>query len=141
MMLKVRYPWGITTKSVTGITLAIKRYPWQQQVLRVKYPWGLLLRAGKTGKHAGTQKRHVSGSAGGQGGRFAKKQIAKDLPGPVQDTMKAFQVMRKMIRLERARKGDGKDVHHKNHNTADNRTSNLSVTSRKFNRSRNRRRP
>lgn len=33
------------------------------------------------------------------------------------------------------RKGDGKDVHHKNRNTSNNSRSNLSITSKKSNRS------
>lgn len=43
----------------------------------------------------------------------------------------------KMIKAGRARKGDGKDVHHKDHNTANQSRSNLSVTGRAYNRSRN----
>lgn len=43
---------------------------------------------------------------------------------------------RKMEREGRVRKGDGKDVDHKNRNTADNRLSNLRVMSKSANRSR-----
>lgn len=43
---------------------------------------------------------------------------------------------RKMEAAGRVRKGDGKDVDHKNHNTRDNRPSNLRVMSRSRNRSR-----
>jgi len=40
----------------------------------------------------------------------------------------------KMAKAGKVRKGDGKDVHHKSRNTADNSNSNLSVTSRRSNR-------
>ena len=42
---------------------------------------------------------------------------------------------RKMVKAGRARKGDGKDVDHKNRNTADNRPKNLRVISKRKNRS------
>lgn len=42
---------------------------------------------------------------------------------------------RKMIAAGKARKGDGKDVAHKNNNTADNSSSNLSMQSKAQNRS------
>ena len=42
---------------------------------------------------------------------------------------------RKMIVLGRAKKGDGKDVDHKNRNAMDNRASNLRVVSQSTNRS------
>jgi hypothetical protein len=42
---------------------------------------------------------------------------------------------RAMIRAGKARKGDGKDVAHKNGNPNDNRKSNLTVQSKKKNRS------
>tara|TARA_B100000902_G_scaffold373354_1_gene401213 strand:+ start:282 stop:587 length:306 start_codon:yes stop_codon:yes gene_type:complete len=41
----------------------------------------------------------------------------------------------KMVKAGRARKGDGKDVDHKNRNTADNRSKNLRVVSKRKNRS------
>jgi hypothetical protein len=41
---------------------------------------------------------------------------------------------RKLVKSGAVRKGDGKDVNHRNRNTADNRRSNLSVTSQKQNR-------
>ena len=40
-----------------------------------------------------------------------------------------------MVKAGRARKGDGKDVDHKNRNTADNRSKNLRVVSKSKNRS------
>jgi hypothetical protein len=40
----------------------------------------------------------------------------------------------KMVKEGAVRKGDGKDVHHKSRNTANNSRSNLSVTSQKRNR-------
>ena len=42
---------------------------------------------------------------------------------------------RKMIAAGKDRKGDGKDVAHKNNNTADNSSSNLSMQSKAQNRS------
>ena len=42
---------------------------------------------------------------------------------------------RKMVRAGAVRKGSKKDVHHVNRNTADNRRSNLRVTTRRANRS------
>lgn len=41
---------------------------------------------------------------------------------------------RKMIEEGKAHKGDGRDVHHKDRNTANNSSSNLKTTSRKQNR-------
>lgn len=41
----------------------------------------------------------------------------------------------KMMKAGRARKGDGKDIDHKNGNPRDNRMSNLHSTSKKYNRS------
>jgi len=40
----------------------------------------------------------------------------------------------KMVKAGRVRKGDGKDVDHKNRNTADNSAKNLRATSQKKNR-------
>ena len=42
---------------------------------------------------------------------------------------------RKMTKAGKTRKGDGKDVHHKNRNTADNRKKNLKVVGKRRNRS------
>ena len=47
---------------------------------------------------------------------------------------------RKMVAAGRARKGDGKDVDHKNRNTADNRSKNLRVVTKSKNRSFSRKR-
>ena len=41
----------------------------------------------------------------------------------------------KMVKAGKAKKGDGKDVHHKNRNTNDNRSKNLAVVSKRKNRS------
>jgi hypothetical protein len=46
---------------------------------------------------------------------------------------------RMMERAGLVRKGDKRDIDHKNHNPADQRPGNLRVTSQSFNRSRNRR--
>ncbi len=42
---------------------------------------------------------------------------------------------RKLTKTGKVRKGDGKDVHHKNRNTKDNRSKNLAVVSKRKNRS------
>lgn len=42
---------------------------------------------------------------------------------------------RKMEKAGKVRKGDGKDVHHKDRNTKNNRRSNLKATSKRRNRS------
>lgn len=44
---------------------------------------------------------------------------------------------RAMVKAGKARKGDGKDVDHKNYNPADNRMSNLQMLSKTANRSKN----
>ena len=44
-------------------------------------------------------------------------------------------VRRKMIRSGKAKKGDGKDVNHRNGNPRDNSAKNLSVTTKRANRS------
>lgn len=44
---------------------------------------------------------------------------------------------RKMEKEGKVRKGDGKDVDHKNHNTADNSSKNLRITSKSKNRAKN----
>ena len=43
----------------------------------------------------------------------------------------------KMVKKGLARKGDGKDVEHKNHNTADNSNGNLKMMSKSRNRAKN----
>lgn len=46
---------------------------------------------------------------------------------------------RKMAAKGKVRKGDGKDVHHKNHRTSDNSSRNLAAISKSKNRAMNRR--
>jgi len=48
---------------------------------------------------------------------------------------------RKMVKLGRAHKGDGKDVNHKNYNTAINTLGNLELIAKSKNRSMNRHSP
>lgn len=45
------------------------------------------------------------------------------------------QARRKAISSGKAKKGDGKDIHHKNGNPLDNRSSNLAKTTKRANRS------
>ena len=59
--------------------------------------------------------------AGGPGGANSQRQKAR----------------RKMEKAGKVRKGDGKDVHHKDGNPRNNKRSNLTVTSRSKNRSNN----
>ena len=56
---------------------------------------------------------------------------------PVQKKRRAQRnaARRKMTKAGRVKKGDGKDVDHKNRNTADNRSKNLRVVSKSKNRS------
>jgi len=48
---------------------------------------------------------------------------------------------RKMVKVGRARKGDGMDVNHKSYNTANNTLGNLEMMTKSKNRSRNRHSP
>ena len=43
-----------------------------------------------------------------------------------------------MVKCGKCKPGDGKDVHHKDHDTSNNDKSNLSVVSQKYNRKKNR---
>ena len=52
----------------------------------------------------------------------------------IKDRVARNAARRAMVRAGRAKKGDGKDVDHKNGNPTDNRKSNLSVVSRSKNR-------
>ena len=56
---------------------------------------------------------------------------------PVQKKRRAQRnaARRKMTKAAKVRKGDGKDVDHKNRNTSDNRSKNLRVVSKSKNRS------
>lgn len=65
------------------------------------------------------------------------KQEAKYHATPEQKRRRASRnaARSKMIEAGKARKGDGKDVAHKNNNPKDNRGSNLSVQSKSKNRS------
>jgi hypothetical protein len=47
---------------------------------------------------------------------------------------------RKMRNAGKIKKGDGRDVHHKDHNTANQKMSNMSSVTRKYNRSKNKKR-
>lgn len=42
-----------------------------------------------------------------------------------------------LVKTGKVKKGDGKDVHHKNHNTADNSKGNLAAVSKHTNRNKN----
>lgn len=56
-------------------------------------------------------------------------------PEQVKRRMARNRARAKMIRAGKARKGDGKDVAHKNNNPRDNRSSNLAMQSKAKNRS------
>ena len=69
--------------------------------------------------------------------RNYKKEYANYHSKPEQKKRRASRntARRRMAANGNVRKGDGKDVHHKNGNPRDNRSKNLSVTSRNKNRS------
>lgn len=71
--------------------------------------------------------------------RDYKKEYAKYHSKPEQKRNRASRnkARRLMEAKGRVRKGDGKDVDHRNSNPTDNRPSNLRITSRSYNRSRN----
>ena len=62
----------------------------------------------------------------------ARKEVSA---GPNGDNAKRKAARRKLEKAGRVRKGDGKDVDHKNRNPKDNRRSNLRVVSKSKNRS------
>ena len=69
--------------------------------------------------------------------RNYKKEYAKYHKRPKQKKRRAQRntARSKMTKAGKVRKGDGKDVHHRNRNTADNRKKNLKVTTKRKNRS------
>jgi hypothetical protein len=69
--------------------------------------------------------------------RNYKKEYASYHAKPKQKKRRAQRnaARRKMTKAGKVRKGDGKDVDHKNRNTADNRRKNLRVVSKSKNRS------
>ena len=69
--------------------------------------------------------------------RNYKREYAKYHKKPKQKKRRAQRntARRKMAKAGKVRKGDGRDVDHKNRNTADNRRKNLRVTSKRKNRS------
>jgi hypothetical protein len=69
--------------------------------------------------------------------RDYKREYKKYHSKPVQKKRRAQRntARSKMAKAGRVRKGDGKDVDHKNRNTADNRKKNLRVVSKSKNRS------
>lgn len=71
--------------------------------------------------------------------RDYKKEYAKYHSKPEQKRNRASRnkARRLMEAQGRVRKGDGKDVDHRNSNPTDNRLSNLRITSKSYNRSRN----
>lgn len=71
--------------------------------------------------------------------RDYKSEYAKYHSKPEQKRNRASRnkARRLMEAQGRVRKGDGKDVDHRNSNPTDNRLSNLRITSKSYNRSRN----
>ncbi len=69
-------------------------------------------------------------------GRNYKKEYREYHSKPEQKKRRAARnaARRKMIAKGRVRKGDGKDVHHKDRNPRNNSNKNLAVTSKKKNR-------
>lgn len=70
-----------------------------------------------------------------KGGRAAAQKRYNKKPAQKKRRASRNAARRSMIKAGRARKGDGKDVHHKNGNPKDNRKSNLKMTSPSKNRS------
>lgn len=72
---------------------------------------------------------------------MAKRDYAREYalyhgkPEQIKRRSQRNQSRRKMVKAGLARKGDGKDVHHKNHNTADMSLSNLQALRKSVNRS------
>ncbi len=64
------------------------------------------------------------------------KEYARDHASPTQKKRRAGRntARAKMAAAGKVKKGDKKDVHHKDHNTRNNASSNLKVTTRKLNR-------
>ena len=69
-------------------------------------------------------------------GRDYKKENReyKSRPEQIRKRSQRNAARKKMIAVGRARKGDGKDVHHKNNRVADNRLSNLKSVKQSVNR-------
>jgi len=66
-----------------------------------------------------------------------KKKRMEKLPKNNADRLARNRARRKAIKAGRAKRGDGTDVHHKDGNPRNNAYSNLSIRSRKANRSDN----
>jgi len=62
-------------------------------------------------------------------------EVSHSSPKAKKQRAKNNKARRKLIRLGRASKGDGKDVAHKDNNTSNNSSSNLSLQSKSKNRS------
>ena len=67
-----------------------------------------------------------------------KKKRMEKLPKNHADRISRNRARRKAIKAGKAKRGDGKDIHHKDGNPRNNAYSNLAVRSRKVNRSDNR---
>lgn len=67
---------------------------------------------------------------------YKKENAWENTPEQVKRRMARNRARAKMERAGKVRKGDGKEVDHKNFNTNDNSAKNLRVVSRKTNRSR-----
>lgn len=70
-----------------------------------------------------------------KGGRAAAQKRYNSKPQQVKNRTARNAARRKMEASGRVKKGDGKDVAHKNNNPRDNRKSNLKVQSKSANRS------
>lgn len=70
-----------------------------------------------------------------KGGRAAAQKRYSSKPEQIAKRASRNAARAKMAKAGRVKKGDGKDVAHKNNNPKDNRTSNLAVQSRAKNRS------
>ena len=68
----------------------------------------------------------------------AKKKRMEKLPRNHADRLARNRARRKAIKAGKAKRGDGKDVHHRDGNPRNNSYGNLAIRSRKANRSDNR---
>jgi hypothetical protein len=70
-------------------------------------------------------------------GRKAAQAKYNSKPAQVKRRTERNAARRTMVKAGKVRKGDGKDVHHKNHNTSDNSKANLAAVGKRTNRNKN----
>ena len=88
-------------------------------------------------KNPGARKKHNESSKKWNKSSNGKKYKKKYNSATKDKTASRNRARRKLEKAGKVRKGDGKHVDHKNRNANDNSSSNLRVTSKKFNLRRN----